>query len=165
MKKTIAVFCAAVLAVHCCGCSGLQKKFTRKKKEAVRMPRIYQEKKYEKKPAAELYQKHFSFWQGWQSELLDNLGANHKKDVRCIEEVITNLSDMADLLIEERGVALKSRIAKIAKARDLIVHEDLTQYNRVYIRRTLEREERAIKRDFTLHKVEGLLKKSSRDAD
>ena len=50
MKKWILFIFVFFLAVNLTGCDALQKKFTRKKKTAVKMPRFYQLKKYSKKP-------------------------------------------------------------------------------------------------------------------
>ncbi|MDP3804698.1 MAG: hypothetical protein Q8Q87_04005, partial [Candidatus Omnitrophota bacterium] len=70
MKKTIAWFLLLTLLVNLTGCEAVAKKFRRKKKEAVKAPRIYQIKEYVKAPTPELYKKHFAYWASWQSELI-----------------------------------------------------------------------------------------------
>lgn len=163
VKGWISTAIIVFLFVNLTGCETMRKKFTRKKKAPVRMPRIYQVKKYEKKPTPELYKKHYAFWASWQSELISVLGRNHKKDMRCIEEIIGNLNDMQNMLIGEKADQLKGHIDKLLKVKDIIFNEELTQANKDYVKRTLEREDRAIKRLFSYKKVKGHLKTSFED--
>ncbi len=160
MKKTIHILLALCILVNLAGCEPLRKKFTRKKKEVVKMPRVHQIKEYEKKPTPELYKKHYAYWTSWQSELIRVLGQNHKKDMRCAEELIGNLRDMQNMLDKEKADELETHIEKIVKLKDVISEEDMTPVNRDYVRRALEREERAIKRDFYYDKIKGHLKES-----
>ncbi len=160
MKKLIAFFLIFFVLLNLAGCEAFRKKFIRKKKEAVKMPRIYQLKKYEKKPTPELYKKHYAYWVTWQSELIRVLGDNHKKDTRCMEEIISNLNDMQNMLVKEKADALSPRIKKLVTVKDIIFNEELTQANKDYVKRTLEREDRAIKRGFYYDKVKDYLKKN-----
>ncbi len=154
---------ALLLAFNSMGCESLRKKFTRKKKAPVKMPRFYQVKEYKKVPSPELYKKHYSYWQSWQSELIKVLGANHKKDMRCIEEIVSNLKDMQNILLKEKADELEPRIARLSKVKDVIFGEDLSVANREFIKSTLEREDRYIRRDFHYTKVKDKLKKSFDD--
>ncbi|MBI5144280.1 MAG: hypothetical protein HZA30_04355 [Candidatus Omnitrophica bacterium] len=163
MKRALALVLIFFILVNLTGCETMRKKFTRKKKEPVKMPRIYQVRKYEKKPTPELYKKHYAFWTSWQSELISVLGQNHKKDMRCIEEIIGNLSDMQNILVQEKAGRLKTHIDKLVKVKDIIFNEELTQWNKDYVKRTLEREDRAIKREFSYKKVKDYLKVSYED--
>lgn len=142
------------------GCEAVRKKFTRKKKAVVKMPRIYQVRKYEKKPTPELYNKHYTFWVTWQSELIRVLGENHKKDMRCIDEIVGNLIDMQNILVEEKAKELTPHIEKMVKVKDIIFNEELSQANKDYVKRTLEREDRFIKKEFNYKKVKDYLRKS-----
>lgn len=162
MKKAISVILVVLLALNLSACETMRKKFTRKKKE-VKAPRIYQVKKYEKKPSPELYSKHYSYWASWQSELIKVLGQNHKKDLQCIEQIISNLNDMANILVPEKGAMLKTHIDKLDKVREMIAKEDLGVGNKHYALMTLEREERYIKREFSLTKMKDCIKKSFED--
>lgn len=163
MRRIISIFLIFFLLAGMTGCEGLRKKFTRKKKESVKMPRIYQVKKYEKKPSPELYKKHYAYWMSWHSELLKVLGANHKKDVRCIEETISNLRDMQSILVQEKADRLAPHIDNLVKVKDVILKEDMTQFNKDYIRRNLEKEDRSIKREFCFSKVKNYIQKSFDD--
>src|SRR3989338_6062280 len=164
MRKIISILLITALLASLTGCDALQRKFTRKKKE-VKRPRIYQLKKYEKKPTPELYKKHYAWWTGWQSELLSVLGQNHKKDKKCIEEIVSNLRDMEGLLVQEKADLLDTRINKLEEVKEVIFREDLSQANKVYVRTTLEREERFIKREFCYAKIKGFLRQSLDDGD
>lgn len=159
MKKAIAVIILIFMCANLSGCSDQwRRKFIRKKKEPVKMPRVHQIKKYEKKPTPELYQKHFAYWVSWQSELLTVLGQNHKKDMRCMEEIVGNLKDMQAILVPEKAAKLAPHIERIVRVRDIVAREELTQSNSEYVRMTLEREDRAIKREFSYSKVKKYLK-------
>ena len=160
MRKTISVVLVFFMFLNLAGCASLQKKFTRKKKETVRMPRIYQVKKYEKKPSLELYQKHYAYWESWHSELVTVLGQNRRKDKRCIEELTGQLYDMRNLLVPEKAKALEAHIEKIARVKDTIFNEDLTQFNKDSVLMTLDREERLVRKDFSPGKVRNYIIKS-----
>ncbi len=163
MKRILACVIMFCLLLNITGCESMRKKFTRKKKESVKAPRIYQVKKYVKKPSPELYKKHYVYWMTWHSELLRVLGDNHKKDLSCIEGIISNLKDMQGILTDEKAAKLKPRIDSMLKVKEIIVNEDLTMFNKDYVRRTLEREDRAIKREFVYDKVKDSLRKSFED--
>lgn len=163
MKKWIFFFLISSIILNLTGCEAVRKKFTRKKKEPVKMPRIYQTKIYEKKPSPELYKKHYAYWASWQSELIRVLGQNHKKDTRCIEEIVGNLNDMRNILIQERAEKLAPHIEILEKVKEVIFKEDLTHANKDYVRRTLEREDRFIKREFVFDKVKNYLRKNFDD--
>ena len=165
MKKALSIILIFFLLLNITGCESLRKKFTRKKKETVKMPHIYQVRKYEKKPSPELYQKHYVYWTSWQSELISVLGENQKKDRRCIEEAVGQLCDMQNILVPEKGQELAPHIEKMMSVKDTIFNEELTQANKDYVLRTLEREDRLIKKDFSPGKVKNYLKKKFEDED
>jgi hypothetical protein len=160
MKKIIAVLLALFMVLNLAGCDALQRKFTRKKKETVKMPRIYQVKKYEKKPTIELYEKHYVYWVTFQSEILENLGESHKKDVVCIEHIVSNLKDMQAMLVKEKSDQLAPHIERLVRLKDSIEKEEMGHGNKTYAAATLEREDRFIKREFSPKKVRKFLKKS-----
>ena len=53
----------------------------------------------------------------------------------------------------------------MANDKDIIFNEELTQANKDYVLRTLEREDRLIKKDFSPGKVKNYLKKKFEDED
>lgn len=156
----------ALFALVCCvvfgmvGCDAVQRKFTRKKKAAPKKPRIYQVQKYEKKPTPELYNKHFVYWQTWSGELIEVLGQNKKKDVRCIDEMVGNLKDMQNILVKEKGDELQPHIDTAVDIKNTISRGDMSFSVRNSVHSTLEREDRAIKREFITSKVKNQLKRS-----
>ena len=159
MRKTLLVVVAVFVALNLISCDAVQRKFTRKQKK-VKTPHIVQEQKYVKMPTPELYEKHFSYWQSWSSEILQDLGDNRKKDRQCIEQLIGQANDMRKILVPEKGDELARHIRRYEEVRDVIVREQLSQYNRNFVRTTLDREDRLINNDFCISKVKNYIKKS-----
>lgn len=160
MKKICALAMIVFIALTLAGCDALQRKFTRKKKYVKPVPRLYQLKKYDIKPSAALYSKHYAYWQSWMSELIQDLGGNRKKDIRCIEEALSQLHDMQNILVQEKADALEKHIHRLEEVRDTIIKEQLSQYNKSQIIMTLEREDRTIKREFCTAGIKGHIKES-----
>lgn len=163
MRRFLKFVIVAFLIFNIAGCAGLQKKFTRKKKETVKMPRIYQVKAYERKPTPELYKKHYVYWESFQSDMIMTLGQNHKRDMMYIEHIVSNLKDMQKMLMHEKANELEIHIARLVKVKDILSKEDLTTFNRNYIMMTLERESRYIKRGFVYSKVRNSMRTSYED--
>jgi hypothetical protein len=154
MKRLIAAMIIVCLAAGTANCenSWLQK-FTRKKKNVKKTPKIYQLQRYPQKPSPELYKKHYSYVITWMSEIVSDLGQNHKKDVRCIEEIVMNMKTMQNILVPEWQEKFQPHVDKVMKIRETIVYENLSKFNADYVKNGLERENRAIKRDFCYTKV------------
>jgi len=163
MKKILTFMIVVALAVSMVGCDAIQRKFTRKKKKKARRPRIYQVRKYEKIPTPELYNKHFVYWQTWSAELIEVLGENVKKDRRCIQEMVGQLKDMQNILNPEKAAELQPHIDTAEDIRQTIVRGDLSHATESRVRRTLEREDRAIKRNFITSKVKNDIRESFDD--
>ena len=164
MKKIFAVMMIICVSVTLVGCDALQKKFTRKKKETKPIPKLYQIKKYDVKPSAALYSKHYAYWQSWMSELLQDLGQNRKKDTRCIDEALNQARSMQNILVKEKADELQKQINGLEEARDVIVREELSQFNRSQVLMTLDRADRTIKRDFSIKRIKGYIKESFDEA-
>ena len=159
MKRSVITITAIFLAVSLTGCDALQKKFTRKN-TAPKKPRFYQIKKYTKKPSPELYKQHYAYWSSWQEEMMQFIGQNHKKDERAIEEAIGHLKDMQNILIPKKAEEMQPYIEKMEGVRAIIFRGELSFANVDSVRNTLEREDRAIKREFCYSKVKDSLRKS-----
>lgn len=164
MRKIFALSMVVFIALALVGCDSLQRKFTRKPKYVKPIPRLYQLKKYDIKPSAALYSKHYAYWQSWMSELIQDLGGNHKKDVRCVEEALGQLDDMRNILVQKKADALTKHIHRIEEVRDTIVKENLSQFNISQVIMTLEREDRTIKREFDAASIKGYIKESFDEA-
>ena len=159
MKKWLSVLLALIILSNLTGCETLAKKFRRKNKGPVKMPRMYQLKKYPPKPPAELYKTHYVYWVSWQSELARYLGQNHKKDMLCAEQILSNLQDMQNQLVQEKAAELGKHIDAMAKVKDIIYNEELTQANKDYVRGSLDREERFLRSEFYYNKIKDYMKK------
>jgi hypothetical protein len=160
MKRFIVALTVLFLAVNLTGCDAIQKKFTRKKKATVKAPRFYQLKKYPRKPPAELYNKHYAYWESWQSELINFIGENHKKDMRSVQEAIGNLKDLQNLLVPSKAEELDVHIERMEGAREIIFRGELSFANKDYVRGIADREDRAIKRDFCFTRIKNSLRKN-----
>ena len=158
MKKWLSVLLALIILSNLTGCETLAKKFRRKNKGPAKMPRMYQMKKYPPKPPVELYKTHYVYWVSWQSELAKCLGQNHKKDMLCAEQILSNLQDMQNQLAQEKAAELGKHIDAMAKVKDIIYNEELTQANKDYVGRMVDREDRYIKRDFSFKKIKKYLR-------
>jgi formate dehydrogenase maturation protein FdhE len=158
--KRLGVFIIMIfLAATITGCDAMQRKFTRKK-TVVKQPHFYQLKKYKKKPSPELYKQHYAYWASWQEEMVQFIGQNHKKDERSIEEAIGHLKDMQNILIPSKAEELQPHIERMEGAKEIIFRGELSFANKDYIRSTIEREDRLIKREFCYNKVKDSLRKS-----
>ncbi len=164
MRKICTFVMIIFIAVGLSGCDALQRKFTRKKKETKPIPRLYQIKKYDIKPSAELYSKHYAYWRSWLSELIQSLGQNQKHDVRCVNEALSQLHDMRNILVREKADGLTKHMKRIEGIRATIVREKLDQFNSNQVLIDLEREDRAIGRDFDVSRIKKYIKESFDEA-
>lgn len=147
------------ISVNFAGCASLKRKFIRKKKEEPRMPVYYHVKKYDIKPSMDLYEKHYVFWVNWHKKLVAELGESFKSDMRCMEEIRSNLADMIALLVDEKASVLESHTDELEKAVAIIEKRNLTKANETRIRHILEREYRAIRGDFSPSDVADYIRK------
>ena len=164
MRKLITLMIALLIITGMTGCDAVQRKFTRKKKYTKPVPRIHQIKKYDIKPSVALYNTHYAYWHSWMSELIQDLGQNHKRDVVCISEALNQLYDMQNMLVQERADAMDKHVHRLEEVKETIAREDLSQYNKSWVTMTLEREDRAISREFDGAGVKKYIKASFEDA-
>ena len=146
------------LLINLSGCAALKKKFTPKKKVTTKTP-LYQVRKYDTKPALGLYEKHYIFWVNWHKKLVNELGNNYKSDLRSVREMIESLGDMAILLVDEKAASLAPHIDELARAEAIIKKRNITKVSEVRIRRILEKEYRAVKREFSPSRVADYIRK------
>ena len=162
MKRWSVFMIMIILITSLTGCEAVQRKFTRKK-TVVKTPHFYQLKKYTKKPSPVLYKQHYSYWASWQEDMMQFLGQNHKRDKRSIEEAIGHLRDMQNILVPSKAEEMQPHIEKMEAAKDIILKGDLSFADKDYVRSIIEREDRAIRREFSYSKVKDFLRKSTDD--
>lgn len=161
-KALFVLVLAAAVAADLAGCAQLQRKFTRKKKDTgTKLPHYHPVKEFVKESSPALYEKHYVYWRSAQSELLDVLGENRKKDMRCINDIISNLRDMQSILIPEKGAELDPHIARLEVVRTKIATGEPSTYMSTYVRSVLESEERFVRNNFRYKKVKDCLRQSS----
>jgi hypothetical protein len=156
--KSVSIAVSLGLLVSLSGCAALRKKFTRKKKEVVQKP-LYRVRKYDTKPSSALYEKHYIFWVSWHKKLIEELGKNRKSDLRSMREITKNLNDMTILLVDEKALSLKAHIEGLAKVEAIMEQGNMTKTGEVRIRRIIEKEQKAIKREFSPSKMADYIRK------
>jgi len=143
------------------GCDAFVRKFTRKRKtEAPKEPMVLvpQEYKAPQMSKEEVYRQYFLYWRSWHDELINSLsgGANHKKQMDCINEALKNLKQLRQGLQEARQKKLDNYIKQLEDLRGSI-REDLYGTNVAQNRLSAERIKRAILREFSYEKVKKYL--------
>lgn len=123
-NKIIAIIFLAVFALSVSGCSDsvFNRKFVRKKKGPEGPPQIYHVEPFNKPPNSEIYQHSYLFWGTWEGELLLALNpagfpktVNGLKVKTCLENAISNLSDMKECLNEKKAHELDAYIKGLQK--------------------------------------------------
>ena len=166
MKKAFIRVCLIIVvlgvSITLSGCAELQRKFTRKKKADVKQEVYYQVRDYNVKPSLELYEKHYVFWVHWQRAMLTELGENHKRDMRSINEITGNLEDMAALLVDEKTEELLQHIEKVRQVKAIIEKNNMTKVNETRIRHILERVYRTVRNKFSPSKMSDFIRREYR---
>ncbi len=151
---------AVILALS--GCSQMRDKFIRKPKEAEKKPHYYRVKSYDVHPSLELYTKRYIFWKNWHRDFMDLMAqpdqdiqapANHKKKVVAIEQELSNLIDMRNMLVDEKGIELNEYIIQMTEIEQQIKKQKLLPGTQTRIRRKMELMGKEIKRDFSYNKI------------
>ncbi|UCD15973.1 MAG: hypothetical protein JSV34_02675 [Candidatus Omnitrophota bacterium] len=94
--KRIFISLLLVMAIFCCGCHSLRKKFVRKKKYQKEAPVYVDFKEYSNELTPQAYRDYHLFVRGWIDELMQALrrGMSFKRQRRAIDEVIMNIEQM-----------------------------------------------------------------------
>ena len=144
-----------VVAVTLSGCAQIKAKFVRKPKDKkVKAKRYYAVKPYDVHPSLDLYTKRYIYWKNWHKELLSVLGGdNHKKITVAVEQDISNLMDMRNMLVDEKADELQKSIDEMTEIELTLKKERVTPGNEVRIRRNLELIGKNIKRNFSYQKM------------
>ena len=103
------------------GCASVQKKFTRKPKEpAYRRSVMVVEKGPFQKPFSNeyYYKSHYTMWESWHGELIEDIGGNRKKVSRDAEETYGRLRDLSNYLKPQKKERLEILLADLKKITD-----------------------------------------------
>lgn len=156
MKRRLSILLALILLMNLAGCASLPKKFIRKKKQPKHVASaIYlQSGPYQKKYSNEYYYKtHYTFWQSWHSEWMDQLGGNTKKVRRCAQETVNNLVEMNRYLKPEKQAELEPVLEDLKKLQTRIESGAYSDSDEGPTRVELERLKRAVGNQFYFNKV------------
>lgn len=147
-----------VLCIFLTSCAGLQRKFTRNKKEEAKSAPIVTTYDYAKELRVdELYKKHFLFWKTWQSELIDRMDDSCKKRIECYDEALENLKEMKKYLNDIKAQELEPFLSGITSI-DLAIKKDrLTNSEKYKMQQLLEKTKRQIEKRFSYSDVKGSL--------
>lgn len=147
---------AAAAAIVLSGCADLKDKFVRKKKEEPRAQRYYQVRQYDAHPTLDLYTKRYIYWKSWHRELLSLLQQtssietpNYKKRTVAIEQEVSNLIDMRNMLVDEKAEPLGKIIDEMTVIEKRMKSEKITPGNLTRIRRKIDLLGKEVKRGYS----------------
>ncbi len=127
--RIILLVTICLLLVNLLGCEAFVRKFTRKSKkenlpreEMVLAPQEYKKPQLSKE---EEYRQYLLYWKSWHDELVESLSGstNHKKQVSCASEALSNLMQMKSLLNEEKQKKLDLYVNQLKDLRGLITKD------------------------------------------
>ena len=84
---------------------------------------------------------------------------SHPK-ISASSRIFRHLKDMQNILIPSKAEELQPHIERMEGARAIIFRGELGFANKDYVRSIIEREDRAVKREFCYNKVKNSLRKS-----
>ena len=155
-NKAVSLLLLAALIFPLAGCSTVQKKFTRKKKEPKYIPAaIYlEEGPYQKKYSNVYYYKsHYMLWKTWQEDLIKVIGGNRKKIRRCAEEALSHLTQMRNCLVPEKQKELDLLVKEMTGYVAKIEAGAYSRSEEAGIRTELQKIKRLVDNDFYYDKV------------
>jgi len=157
MKRIYIAILTILLVFELSGCAAFKKKFTRKKKPREPETVYYELEEYAREPNAVLYKRHYIFWKTWQDELINKMGENHKKDMRCAGEIINSLQDMQRFLLREKAEELAPYIDEMEGIRQQLSDRYIATASRKRLKRILQARYRQIRRAFPYKKVKDFI--------
>ena len=158
MNKRFRYGVIIVLCISIVGCAGVQRKFTRKKKDEAKPLAIVTTYDYPiEQRVDELYKKRFLFWKSWQGELIYRMDETYKKRAECYDELMQNLLEMQKYLNDEKYKELADFIAEIKSVGPAVKEIDLTKSEKYRITQLLEKTKRLIDKRFSYSHVKDSL--------
>jgi hypothetical protein len=156
MKKTTTFLILAALLAGVSGCETLPKKFIRKKKEPAYRPStvLLDEGPYQKQYSNEYYYKqHFTLWRTWHSELITQLGGNHRQVARAAQESLGHMQDMNRYLKPERQTEMAPLLEEMGKITKRIEAGTYSKTDALAMRSDIERVQRQVASNFYYDKI------------
>ncbi len=148
------------------GCSDLKDKFVRKKKPKAEAKRYYAVKTYYITPSIELYTKRYVLWKNWQRELEAVLNdPNFKKPRMAADQCLSNLVDMRNMLVDEKGDLLQKFIDDMAWVEKTIRTERVTRGNQVQLKKRIEIVGAEVQRKFSYNDMRKYIRDAFRSQD
>jgi hypothetical protein len=160
VKKYLKIALIIVLIANLSGCAELRRKLIKKKKSRKEEISFYRVEEYKTKPLAERYDEHYMLWHNWHLDLLRMEGTSHLRDLRAANEVLRHLTEMRDLLEQEKASELNVQIEQMEGVIAKLKREKRDVAEDVRSRRLLEKIERIIINDFTYNRIKGYIKES-----
>lgn len=118
--RFLCLLCLLCLALQGCN-SSWRKKFVRKQKKEAAAPQAFLVLQPDHKavfPPDIRYRQHYAFWKSWHGELLGSLGQIHKRDIRTMDGVISELRAMQADLSGPAAERLKEILVELSSLRD-----------------------------------------------
>lgn len=148
-KIAVLVFCMA-FAGAMSSCADLEKKIIRrKKKPELPRPRFIIEPA--RLPNDQAYQMRYSYWKGWQAELIRDLAANpnRKKHVQDVAEAKRHLAALPKYVRDEKAPDFKPYIQKFDDLTRSILEGSLSMTGNATLIRRLEAHRLQVERNFS----------------
>jgi hypothetical protein len=154
-NKSIRLIIIAFLCVSVAGCAGLQRKFTRKKKQKDEkiLPIINMYDYSKELRVDELYKKHYLFWRSSQTELAGRMDDNYKKRGACYDLLVSNLAEMRDYLDDSKAAELEVFLERIMAIDTDIKKKRLSEIEKYRLKQLLESTRRNIEKKFSYSDV------------
>lgn len=157
--KIVFIFLILIFSLTELGCEGinraLREKFIRKKKSREDIEQVILIEEQETYANKIRYKMHYVYWDAWMTELINYLGANHKKDVANCRRALENLEKMAEFLREEKAQLLQPYIEKLTKAKQDLVSDKVTsEIDAKVLKRKVIRLGREVRRGFAPYKLD-----------
>ena len=154
-----------VMAFLVSGCEPLRKKFTRKKKqeaeEATEIP-VLEPMEYPKKVynVEEDYKNRYTLWRAWHKELIESIAENEgqKRKLYHLNQTVTQLTAMQNLLLEEKGGMLKDILGKYKKLQ-MDIEAPVSLRDATSWKNELDSIENKIRDNYSFSKVQSSIKK------
>ncbi len=153
-KHWFSIILILVFFMSLTGCSGLQRKFSRKKRKEERPTPVITTYDYAKDlRVEELYKKHFLYWKTWHNELIDRIDGAYKKRVECYDNALMHLEEMQKYLGESKALEIKPFTEKIKAIDPDIRKKKLSKGKKLKMLRMLEMTKRQVGKRFSYPNV------------